>query len=204
LRFEEEIYTVLTKLFQNEMLDLIPAQAHTRLGTLITYELKYGSISQAREILSNGIDGVSPVQRDSCEKLCLARIAFAERNFDLALKYIDQGNTHDSLHYYPLFKAMLLRILVYLEQEIRFGMERENLYKYLHSAKHLPERDLKSYHQFYKYIDYMNETKYRGLSAQKRKKIKEFIESKNGYFLDKDWMIKRFGELESKIRGEQG
>jgi hypothetical protein len=83
-------------------------------------------------------------------------------------------------------------------------MERENLYKYLRKAKHLHERDLKSYHQFYKYIDYMNETKFRGLSAQKRKKIKEAIEAPNVYFLDKDWMLKRFCELESKTRGEQG
>lgn len=188
-------YHILDTLYNCNQLFPTPTHAHTRLGGFILFELRHGNTDRAREILSKTIIKVSKIQRDSCEKLCLARIEFAEKNYEQARIYIDQGNTNDSLHYYPLFKCMLLKILIYLKDEVRFVMERENLYKFLHKNKSLGEKNVLSYLKFYKYVDYMNESKFKTLSPYMKDKLSKALEPGSEHFHDKEWMRERMEEL---------
>lgn len=197
--FSTIVYKVYQISYERNILFHTPSQIHLSLVGYISYEIPHGSTSRAREILAESIHRVSPVQRDSCEKLCLARIEFAEGNYTQALHYIDQGKTSDSLYYFPLFKATLLKILVMLGDtyEMRFRTERENLYKYLHKNIKIDSSIRDRFLVYYRYIDLVRLSRWQALSVYRRKKLKDALLPSAPFFHEKIWMRERVAELES-------
>ena len=193
--FSNELYTLINFCYKNSIYFPNPAQAHTKLVNFLELELIYGTPENAKLLLKKNIDLVSVLQRNSCEKLCIAMIEIADRNYEKAKSYIELGNTNDSVFYYPRFKTMLLKTLIYLKDEVRFTMERENLYKFLHKNKSLGEKNVQSYLKFYKYVDYMNESKFKTLSPYMKEKLSKALEPGSEHFHDKEWMRERMDEL---------
>lgn len=202
--FEDESLTVdsynlLSLCYNRGVLLYSNSQNHILLGTYIVYELLHGSTVRARKILAESLRLVNPPQRDSCEKLCLARIEFSEKNYYEALFYVDQGSTSVSRYYYPLFKSLLLKILVMIEDEIRFCSELENLYKYLHKNVKIDSGVRNRFLLFHKYIDQVQTEKFKQLSNYRKRKLEEALVMNSPYFHDKEWMRSRFESLSATL-----
>lgn len=171
----------------------------TRFNMYISYELSFGSIEIAKDMLETHIGLIQLNQRDSFYNLNSSKIKFAKGNYKDALMFASQINPSDSLFFYPQYKTMLIKCYIMLESISRLDAERDNFYKYIaNNANTIPEDAQARHKLFIRYADYMTEAKFEFLQGYMRKRIETALLQTSPYFTEKEWMRERWNELKAK------
>jgi hypothetical protein len=175
--------------FQNQIF------SGARAFNLIRQELKFGSIENAELYLAESLILITPVQKESFQYLAESRIFFTKNDFNNSLRKISTINPSDSVHYYPLYKIMLIKNYIMLADIDRLMAERENFYKYLNNQKNIQEDEKRRHKLFIKYTEYLTNARYEYLTDYMKKRIENALLQTSPYFSEKQWVRERWEEL---------
>ena len=162
---------------------------------LIRQELRFGSTENAEQFLIDSLNVINSSQKESFQYLIESIISFAKKDYKYSLKKISIINPSDSIHYFPLYKIMLIKNYIMLADIDRLMAERENFYKYLNNQKNIQEDEKRRHKLFIKYTEYLTNARYEYLTDYMKKRIENALLQTSPYFSEKQWVRERWEEL---------